>query len=220
MMRRGPLLTLAAAAALGIGLLFVNISNEEDAPDPAAVTSVPAAPAPATSAPPAPAAEPSAKPFPPKADYVGQVPIATGQITLEVTVQGDKAVAYACDGNTIETWLQGTAKDGTVALTGKNDAKLDGVNDGGSVNGTLEIGGKSWKFTSAPVAPPAGLYISNESGTRTSWIVDGNGAVTGVQRAPDGTTSAAPMLRPDGTAVVGGVTVQATQVSGGDQNVF
>ena len=45
-----------------------------------------------------------------------------------MTVQGDRAVAYACDGNTIETWLQGTAKDGTVALTGKNDAKLDGVN--------------------------------------------------------------------------------------------
>ncbi|MDT5264782.1 MAG: hypothetical protein QOI90_1408, partial [Mycobacterium sp.] len=71
-------------------------------------------------------------------------------------------------------------------------------------------------FTTAPAEPPAGLYVSENNGVRNSWIVDGNGAVTGVQRQADGSTAPAPALAADGTAVVGGQTVTATRVDGAD----
>src|SRR3981081_4143297 len=105
---RGPIATLAAVAALGVGILLVNVSQQGDSPPnpytQSTTTAAPtAAPAPApTPAPPAPA-------FPAKADYVGKIPTAKGTITLDITVEGNKAVAYACDGNSIESWLRGSA---------------------------------------------------------------------------------------------------------------
>ena len=87
---RGPLVTLAAVAVLGAGILLVNMSKEEPAP-PAnpygkstttAAAATPATPPPAPSTPPPPA-------FPAKADYVGKIPTANGTITVEITVQGD-----------------------------------------------------------------------------------------------------------------------------------
>ncbi|MEV6562398.1 hypothetical protein AB0M22_42210 [Nocardia sp. NPDC051756] len=217
MKRLGPWLTLAAVAVLGIVLLVVNMSKETEpvaaVPNtPGVTTSVvttSAVVAPTTSAPPL--------QFPPKADYVGNIPLATGApITLSVTVAGDKATAYACDGNKVESWLQGTAVGGALQLTGKNDAKLEGRYDGKAVGGTLWLGEKKWEFSAAPVQSPAGLYVYNEGGARQSWIVDANGNVTGVQRAPDGSTSPAPGLSPDATAIVNGKKITANKVSGGD----
>src|SRR5262245_65653358 len=107
---RGPILTLIAVAVLGVGLLLVNMSKEESAPaanpySPPTTTvaaASPVAPPPAPAPPPPPA-------FPAKADYVGKIPTANGHITLEITVDGDKAIAYACDGNSVEAWLRGSA---------------------------------------------------------------------------------------------------------------
>ncbi len=97
---RGPLVTLGAVAVLGVGILLVNMSKEESAPPgkPAAQSTTTVAPTTAA-APPAPTTPPPPA-FPAQADYVGKIPTANGTITLEITVQGDKAVAYACDGNT------------------------------------------------------------------------------------------------------------------------
>ena len=221
MKRRGPLLTLAAAAVLGIVLLLINISKEDEPAKPAAAAQTssvaPSAtdtPPPATSTP----AAPAAIAFPANANYEAEIPTATGVITLSITVEGDKAVAYACDGAKIETWLKGSAVNGVLDLTGK-DSKLDGRHDGSKVTGTLVIGEKSWPYEAAQVQPPAGLYVYKDGDTRASWIVSSDGSVTGVQRGPNGATSAAPGLK-DGTAVIDGKTVTATQVSGADQNAF
>lgn len=213
----GPWLTLAAVAVLGIVLLVVNMSKETEPaaakPNTPVVTS--SALPPTTSA--APPSAPAPVRFPAKADYVGNIPLATGApITLSITVQGDKATAYACDGKAVESWLQGSAASGALQLSGKNDAKLDGRYDGKVVTGTLWLGPKKWDFTAAPVQSPAGLYVYNEGGARQSWIVDANGNVTGVQRAADGATSPAPGLNPDATAIVNGKKVTANKVSGGD----
>jgi two-component system LytT family response regulator len=95
---RGPILTLVAVAVLGVAILLVNISKEEPPPpeQPAAqtTTATVVAPPPSPATPPPPA-------FPAKADYVGKVPTANGTITVDITVDGDKAIAYACDGNTV-----------------------------------------------------------------------------------------------------------------------
>jgi hypothetical protein len=212
---RGPLITLAAVAALGAGILTVNISQETDpvipgqpvaSSAPAPETPAPAKPAPTT--PPAPA-------FPAKADYVGKIPTATGVITLDIAVDGDKAVAYACDGNSIESWLRGSAVNGAVSLASKDrTSRLEGRLDGTSVVGTLWIGEKKWDFTAEVAAPPAGLYVYEESGVRSSWIVDSSGKATGVQRLDDGSTVPAPGLAADLSAVIDGRTVTATRVQG------
>ena len=213
---RGPLVTLAAVAVLGAGILLVNMSKEEPAPQAnpyrqattTAAAAAPAAPPPAPSTPPPPA-------FPAQSDYVGKIPTANGTITLEITVQGDKAVAYACDGNTVESWLRGSAVNGAVSLANKDKtSRLEGHLEGNAIVGTLWIGEKKWDV-SAPVAqPPAGLYVYDNAGVRNSWIVDPNGGVTGVQRREDGSTAPAPRLTTDGIANVDGIEVKAIRVQG------
>jgi hypothetical protein len=217
---RGPLVTLGAVAALGVAILLVNISKEEPAP-PAApsnqtttttAAATPAAPPPVPSKPPPPA-------FPAQADYVGKVPTANGTITLEITVQVDKAVAYACDGNTVESWLRGSAANGAVSLANKDKtSRLEGHLEGSAVVGTLWIGEKKWDFNAPAAQPPAGLYVYEDAGVRSSWIVDADGGVTGVQRQADGTTTPAPRLTTDGIAVIDGITIKAIRVQG-DSNV-
>jgi hypothetical protein len=215
---RGPLVTLGAVAVLGIGIWLVNVSKEEPAPPgkPVAESTTTAATTPATAAP-APTTPPAPLPpaFPAKADYVGKIPTATGTITLDITVEGDKAVAYACDGNTIESWLRGSAANGAVSLASKDKAsRLEGRLEGNAVVGTLWIGEKKWDFKADPAQPPAGLYVYENAGVRNSWIIDSNGDVTGVQRRPDGSTAPAPGLSIDRTAVVDGQTIVATRVEG------
>lgn len=213
-------MTLAAVAALGGGLWFIDVSRENaDTPSATAVaqsTSV-AAPVPPPP-PPAPVTPPQPQ-FPAKATYVGKIPTKTGTITLDITVNGPKAVAYACDGIAVEVWMNGKASNGTVALASRDGAsRLQGKLQGNAVVGTLWIGDKKWDFTTGPAEPPAGLYVYESSGVRNSWIVDAKGGVTGVQRRVDGSTAPAPALTTDGTAVLDGRTVAATRVDG-DEDV-
>ena len=154
---RGPILTLVAVAVLGVGILLVNMSKEQSAP-PAnpygkstttAAAATPATPPPAPSTPPPPA-------FPAKADYVGKIPTANATITVEITVQGDKAIAYACDGSKVESWLRGSAMDGTASLASKDKtSRLDGRLEGNAIDGTLS-------FAFAPLGGnPAVQTVSN-----------------------------------------------------------
>jgi hypothetical protein len=212
---RGPLVTLGAVAVLGVGILLVNMSKEESAPPgkPAAQSTTTVAPTTAA-APPAPTPPPPPA-FPAQADYVGKIPTANGTITLEITVQGDKAVAYACDGNTVESWLRGSAVNGALSLANKDKtSRLEGHLEGDAVLGTLWIGEKKWDFNAPAGQPPAGLYVYENAGVRNSWIVDPNGGVTGVQRREDGSTAPAPRLTTDGIANIDGIEVEAIRVQG------
>ncbi|HYZ67198.1 MAG TPA: hypothetical protein VE666_05215 [Mycobacterium sp.] len=214
---RGPLVTLGAVAVLGAGILLLNISKEESAPPgkPAAQstttiaqTTAAAPPPPAPSTPPPPA-------FPAQADYVGKIPTANGTITLDITVQGDKAIAYACDGNKVESWLRGSATNGALSLANKDKtSRLEGHLEGTAVVGTLWIGEKKWDFNAPVAQPPAGLYVYENAGVRNSWIVGSDGDVTGVQREADGETSPAPRLTVDGIATIDGIEVKAIRVQG------
>jgi len=217
---RGPLLTLGAVAVLGVGILLVNISKEESAPPgkPAAQSTTTVAPTTAAARPPAPSTPPPPA-FPAKADYVGKIPTANGTITLEITVDGDKAIAYACDGNTVESWLRGSAVNGAVSLANKDrTSRLEGPLEGNAVVGTLSIGEKTWDFNAPVAQPPAGLYVYDNAGVRNSWIIDPSGGVTGVQRREDGSTAPAPKLTTDGIADIDGIEVRAIRVEG-DSNV-
>jgi hypothetical protein len=198
---RGPLVTLGAVVAVGAGMWLVNVSQQNETqpaaaePAAAAPTSVPAAP---TTTPPA------AQQFPAKADYVGTVSTNNGAITLDITVDGNKAIAYACDGNSVEVWLRGSAVDGAARLTSKDrTSMIDGRLRGSTLTGTLEIRGKTWQFNATEVRDPAGLYVDQSDAGRSSWIVGADGTVTGVQRRTDGSTGPAPALTADATRVNG-----------------
>ena len=191
------------------------MSKEDSAPPgkPAAQSTTTVAPTTAA-APPAPSTPPPPA-FPAQADYVGKIPTANGTITLEITVQGDKAVAYACDGNTVESWLRGSAVNGALSLANKDKtSRLEGHIEGNAVVGTLWIGEKKWDFNAPAAQPPAGLYVYENAGVRNSWIVDPNGGVTGVQRREDGSTAPAPRLTTDGIANIDGIEVKAIRVQG------
>ena len=214
MSTKGPLLTLGAVALLGAALLLANISNESAPPqsiNPSA-SSVSASASP--SSPPSPT-QPPPEAFPAKADYVGKIPTDRRVMTLEITVEGDKAIAYACDGKSVEVWLRGSAVNGAVSLSNKDKTShLTGQLVGGSVTGVLSIDQDQWNFTAAPARPPAGLYVYLENGSRDSWIIDQNNGVTGVVRNPDGSKSPAPPLSINGTAVINNKTITATRVEG------
>ena len=153
----GPVATLGAVAALGAGLLLVNVSKEEP-PAPPASASVTASVA-APSAPASPPPAPPRRAFPAKADYAGEIPTRSGVLTLDITVDGPKAVAYACDANMIETWLEGSATDGTVTLSNKHrSSRLEGRLEGSALVGTLRIGEKTWEFTATRVGDAADEY--------------------------------------------------------------
>ena len=211
----GPVVTLGAVAVLGVGILLVNMSKEESAAPskPAAQSATTVAPT--TAAAPLAPTPPPPPAFPAQADYVGKIPTANGTITLEITVQGEKAVAYACDGNTVESWLRGSAVDGALSLANKDKtSRLEGHLEGDAVVGTLWIGEKKWDFNAPAGQPPAGLYVYENAGVRNSWIVDPNGGVTGVQRREDGSTAPAPRLTTDGIANIDGIEVKAIRVQG------
>lgn len=141
----GPLVTLGAVAALGVGIYAVNVSKESGPAAPTTSTSQ-AAPPTSQAAPSTPAA-PAAVPFPAAADYQGKVATKTGVITLDISVKGATARAYACDGNAVETWLSGPADAGTVTLTSKDKtSRLEGRHDGKSVAGTLDDRRKELAF--------------------------------------------------------------------------
>ncbi len=172
---RGPILTLVAVALLGLVVLLVNLRAAPGAPPPAA-----AGAAATTSASAEPAA--AATPFPERATYTGQTQgKATGEAAVAVTVKGEKASSYVCDGKAVEAWYNGTAKDGKVELKGTGENVLTGTLNGDTITGTVSAGGKSWPFTAKLVQKPAGLYRASGGGTTTGWIQQPNGTVTGLR---------------------------------------
>jgi hypothetical protein len=157
---RGPVLTLVAMLGLALTLVLVNGATTRDAAAvpvaaaPAAVTV--ADPAPPSAAPEPAAPETVAEPpptaaFPATAKFVGEAPTAKGPIPIEITVDGGRAKAYVCDGKKIEVWLQGTAEDGVVELTGRKGARLSGTLTGDAVEGTVVLAGHpEWTFSAGP----------------------------------------------------------------------
>jgi hypothetical protein len=138
------LVSLAAVAALGGGLWWFNVSQEGDTASPPAPIArstfiqAPAAPRPST---------PPPVSFPARANYVAEIPTRSGVIALDIGVDGGAAVAYACDGQGIETWLKGNATAGGLSLASQDGTgRLVGRLTGSSVAGTLWIGEKKWGF--------------------------------------------------------------------------
>jgi len=201
MKNRGPILTLVAVAVLGLVLFLVNLSAAPGTPPPADAAAGAAATTTASAEPVA-----AATPFPAQASYTGKTEgKAPPEAAIAITVKGEKASSYVCDGKSVEAWYNGTAKDGKLELKGKGDNKLTGTLNGDTITGEVSAGGKTWKFTAKLAQKPAGLYRASGGGTTTGWIRQPDGAVTGLMSngapAPPLDTATAQSVEGD-TAVV------------------
>jgi hypothetical protein len=201
-----------------------------------APTTAPATTAPATTAPTSPAAPvttPAATSstrqadVPSMADYVSQV--KGGGAAVAISVHGDKAVAYICNGHAVAAWLKGSAVGGTLNLTGKNGAHLSLDYRKSFAAGSFAADGTKYRF-SAPlvhrvssVLRPPGLYeatgVVHGVMIKAGWIVLPNGSQIGSVEYETGfsvlPTAQAPVLDlATGTAQYDGITLIASLISG------
>ena len=226
MSRNGPLITLLAGGALGVGLLVAGMAATPAEPVADDAQDVGSTQTPATSAPPTESAKPSpsvaapepevSEGTPEPASYVGYV---DGEYaSVAVVIDGAEAVAYVCDGASLEVWLKGTAADGRVELTGDRGT-LSATYDESAVTGEVTADGLTWTFDVAQVAPPDGLYrfADTVSGAEVvgGWIVLPDGSQVGAVNI-DGETQPADGLDPaTGQVMIEGTAVTAElQVDG------
>ncbi|MFC4855001.1 hypothetical protein [Actinophytocola glycyrrhizae] len=235
MAQRGPLVTAVVVVGGLVGLMTANASGGlvtagNTTPDqenvaatgttaPVTTTEPPAPPVTTTEPPPPPAStttEPPAprKPaFPAEAVYAGRA--ADSPLAIAVAVKGDEAAAYLCDGANVESWLKGTASEGTLELKSKDGATtLTGELVGANLNGTITVAGQPQQFSIAPASAPAGLYRGDGDATTLGWILLPDGTQVGIARSASGTAPAPPLDPAKGAVTVRGERVGAEKVSG------
>ncbi|WP_326583822.1 hypothetical protein OG889_35580 [Streptomyces sp. NBC_00481] len=204
MKRSGPLLTLLGGLVLALVLLSLNATTGTRATSSSTTNDPPPASAPPSPSPTKASKSPSPTPTPPPdADYAGRTDDDSAAIA--VTLRDGKAVAYFCDGRDKESWLKGdVADDGGMKLTSRDGAELNGTLKGGSVSGTVDVGGQEYGFTADRTVKPSGLYraTANVRGAEVDggWIVLPGGRQVGILTR-DGKPSAAPEIDP-GTGAV------------------
>jgi serine/threonine-protein kinase len=244
MKRNTPLVTLLAGAALGVILLISSMladpsgtpvsyaaaaASSSAAPSSAAPAESSAAPesSPASSAAvSAPAAAPSPEPTrttPTRANYAGRVGGGGGSVA--VSVHGDKAIAYVCNGSTVEGWMRGKVQGNKLVLTGKNKAHLTASYHSGTVTGDVEAHGTDYSFSvksvNKSVNKSSGLYqataVVQGKTIKAGWIVLDDGTQIGSIETDESAENAVTAPKLDVatmTARVGNVVLHAVPVSG------
>jgi hypothetical protein len=236
MKRNTPLITLLVGAALGVVILVASMLATPSSAAPASYSAAAAsaAPAPSTPAPAesseapeqSPAAAPSPAPTrttPTRADFTGRVGGGGGSVA--VAVHGDKAIAYVCNGSTVEGWMRGKVENGKLTLTGKNNAKLTASIHTGTVTGDVEAHGTDYSFSVSTVSKSSskssGLYqataVVQGKTIKAGWIVLGDNTQIGSLEIDQSGTTAVTAPKLDVatmTARIGNVVLHAVPVSG------
>ena len=248
MRRNTPLITLLTGAALGVVLLVASMRATPSGKPAsysaaaAAATSAPATSAPASatsppvagSSPPAPSSPSPAAPSPTtvttapvKATYAGRVGGGGGSVA--VSIHGSQAIAYVCNGSTVEAWFKGTAVNGVLIMTGKNHSHFSAIYDFGKVTGDVLAHGTDYSFSVPVVRKPSGLYrataVVRGATIKAGWIVlsDGTqvGSVEPFSTSPAPTAFEAPALDvATGTARDGNIVLHAVAVDGATGSGF
>jgi hypothetical protein len=190
-------------------------AESSEAPEQSPAESSAAVSAPAVAASPEPT-----RTTPTRANYAGRVGGGGGSVA--VSVHGDKAVAYVCNGSTVEGWMRGKVENGKLVLTGKNKAHLTASYHAGKVTGDVEAHGTDYSFSVSTVNKPSGLYQATAKvqgkTIKAGWIVLGDGTQIGsleINADTAETAVTAPKLDvATMTAQVGGLVLHAVPVSG------
>ena len=249
MKRNTPLITLLVGAVLGVVLLVATMlaapssaplnysaaAASSAAPAESATPAESAAPAESTAPAPtesseapeqSPAAAPSPAPTrttPTRADFAGRVGGGGGSVA--VSVHGDKAIAYVCNGSTVEGWMSGKVENGKLTLTGKNQAHLTASIHTGTVTGDVEAHGTDYSFSVSTVSKSSGkssgLYqataVVQGKTIKAGWIVLGDGTQIGSVETDETARNAVTAPKLDVatmTARIGNVVLHAVPVSG------
>jgi len=233
MKRNTPLITLLTGAALGIVLLVASmLATPSKAPAGYAGAATPTPASAATVASSSAAASPTAAASSSsatasanaqfRADYAGRV---KGGIhaSVAISIHGTQAVAYACNGSSVEAWLSGTASGGRLALTGKNGAVLTGNYDSRRAFGNVSADGITYAFSVYTVKKPSGLYRATAdvrgAKIKAGWIVLPDGTEVGslesnADSAAPSATAAPPLDVTTGTAQDGSTVLHVLSISG------
>jgi serine/threonine-protein kinase len=191
-------------------------AESSEAPEESPAESSPAVSAPAS----APSPEPT-RTTPTRANYAGRVGGGGGSVA--VSVHGDKAVAYVCNGSTVEGWMRGKVENGKLTLTGKNKAHLTASYHAGKVSGDVEAHGTDYSFSVSTVNKPSGLYqataVVQGKTIKAGWIVMDDGTQIGSLEINAGSDKPEAVTAPKldvatMTAQVGGLVLHAVPVSG------
>jgi serine/threonine-protein kinase len=214
---KGPYLTLAGG--LTVAAVLLSLSTTATKKDDLAVAAAGAVTAPAASGgaakkPATEAPKPAAKPTPP-GTYAGSV--KGGGASVAIAVKGKTAIAYVCDGEKVEAWMQGSAKSTALSLKGKDGAVLTAKYTKGKLSGTVRTAGKEWSFGVKTVKAPSGLYRSARN-VRTAKVVGGwivyEGKQVGMLDTSGVETPAPPINLTTGTVTINGTSVPAAPVDG------
>lgn len=123
-------------------------------------------------------------PMPTSASFVADAPESNGDtMTMAVTVEGNRAIAYATNGTDDEAYFFGTQNDGHLDMMSMYGDHLKGSYDGGQISGEMtmnESGAAPVKFVAAMVTAPAGLYTATHDNSRATWVVRPDHTMTGV----------------------------------------
>jgi hypothetical protein len=170
----------------------------------------------------APASAPSPEPTrttPTRANYAGRVGGGGGSVA--VSVHGDKAIAYVCNGATVEGWMRGKVDNGKLVLTGKNNTHLTASYHAGKVTGDVEAHGTDYSFSVSTVSKSSGLYQATAEvqgkKIKVGWIVLDDLTQVGSLETDETGENAVTAPKLDVatmTARIGNVVLHAIRVSG------
>lgn len=146
-----------------------------------------------------------------------------GAATIAITARGNQAIAYVCDGERIEAWLQGTATGGKLNLSAGArstiDASLTGTFGNGRAKGTVRVGGTSFTFDVGAVTRPSGLYRASADvrGAKLvgGWIVLADGTQVGLATFAGSVVPVEPLDLPSGTVTLYGARITARPATPG-----
>src|SRR6266581_735787 len=134
-------------------------AESSEAPGQSQAQSSPAVSEPASAPSPAPT-----RTTPTRATYTARVGGGGGSVA--VAVHGSKAIAYVCNGSSVEGWMRGQVENGKLTLTGKNKAHLTASIHTGTVTGDVEAHGTDYSFSVSTVSKSSGkssgLYQATE----------------------------------------------------------
>jgi len=230
-----PIITLLVGVALAVVLLISSMSavSSKKAALAAASASAAASAAPAAtsssaassaaaSGSPSSSAAASASGFviPPHANYDGEVQGNKGAVAL--VVHDTFAIAYFCNGGSIESWFSGTPHNGQLTMQAKgSNGSLTANYALGHARGTVTVNGVSYVFSIIAVHKPSGLFqsIATVRGAKikAGWIVLADGTEVGSLNpdvnAANSVSQAAPKLDLSNlTADDNGTTITATPI--------
>ncbi len=138
-----------------------------------------------------------------------------------MSVHGDKAIAYVCNGATVEGWMRGKVEGSKLVLTGKNNTHLTASYHAGKVTGDVEAHGTDYSFSVSTVSKSSGLYQATAEvqgkKIKVGWIVLDDLTQVGSLETDETGKNAVTAPKLDVatmTARIGNVVLHAIRVSG------